>query len=170
VRAPGRIEPGRESRPVSTLDLFPTLLELSGLTPPGDTRARSLLDPQPRRARLAEDPSSATVGIDQVRALHPGFDATPFQRRLRAWTDLPWKYVWSSDGRHALFDLAGDPRESRNLHAGDAETAARLAADLEAYRAGLRACAPGGAPPAELSPEERERLRALGYAAPEPAP
>ena len=36
VRAPGRLAPGRESRPVMSFDLFPTLLELTGIAaPPG---------------------------------------------------------------------------------------------------------------------------------------
>ncbi len=170
VRAPGRLAPGREARPVSTLDLFATILELAGVAKPAATRSRSLLAPEARRGRLAEDPAGASVGIEEVRERHPHFDATPFQRRLRAWTDLPWKYVWSSDGRHALYDLARDPGESQSRLAAKPATGARLAAALEAYRAGLRACAGGSGSPAVLSPEERARLRALGYAAPEARP
>jgi arylsulfatase A-like enzyme len=163
VRYPARLAPGRDPRPVANFDVHATLLELAGLAPPDATRAQSLLAPLERRARLAEDPAIARVGIDQVRQAHPDFDPTPFLRRLRAWTDEPHKYVWSSDGRHALYDLARDPGEAHDLAREDAALAARLAADLEAYRATLRRCAPAPPPATAPTPEEIERLRALGY-------
>ena len=163
VRAPGRLEPGRDPRPVANFDVFATLLELAGVDAPPGTRARSLLAPESARARLAEDPAAASVGIDVVRAAHPGFDPTPFQRRLRAWIEGPYKYLWSSDGHHALYDLAADPAESRDLRAEDPATAARLAAELAAYHASLSACQPGAGPAPAPTPEERDRLRALGY-------
>jgi arylsulfatase A-like enzyme len=162
VRDPARLVPGRDRRPVANYDLFATLLELAGVEAPPHTRGRSLLAPLERRARLAEDPAPASVGIEQVRAAHPAFDPAPFLRRLRAWTDGPHKYLWSSDGRHALYDLARDPGESRDLAGEDPALAARLAADLDAFRATLRACEPAPAP--APTPEEIERLRALGYA------
>jgi len=170
VRAPGAFAPGRDPRPVANFDVFATLLELAGIDPPPGTRARSLVAPLTRRARLAEEPAASSVGIDQVRAAHPGFDPMPFQRRLRAWTDEPHKYVWSSDGRHALYDLARDPREGRDLSRDDPALAARLAADLDAYHASLRGCPPAAPPAATPGPEELERLRALGYAVDAPPP
>ena len=164
VRAPGRLAPGRDARPVANFDVFATLLELAGVDAPAGTRAHSLLAPQQERARLAEDPAVASVGIDAVREAHPGFDPTPFRRRLRAWIEGPHKYLWSSDGRHALYDLAKDPAESRDLRGDEPELAARLAADLDAYHATLRPCRPALGAAAPVTPEERERLRALGYA------
>src|SRR5262245_36704957 len=168
VRFPAAFPPGRDPRPVENFDVFATLLEVAGVEPPPGTRARSLVAPLDRRARLAEDPAASSVGIDQVRAAHPGFDPTPFQRRLRAWTDEPHKYVWSSDGRHALYDLSRDPGEARDLSGEQAGLAARLGAELEAYRATLGRCAPAPAP--APGPEEMERLRALGYSADAPKP
>jgi len=59
----------------------------------------------------------------------------------------------------ALYDLASDPNEARDL-AGDAvaETSAR-AAELAAWRKAQT----GAGAAVELSPEEAERLKALGY-------
>jgi arylsulfatase A-like enzyme len=59
LHAPGRVEPGVSDRPVMALDLYPTLLELAGLPLPAgeQSQARSLLDPAPDRARLAEYPA-----------------------------------------------------------------------------------------------------------------
>ncbi len=170
VRAADGLASGRDPRPVANFDVFATLLELAGIEPPPGTRARSLLAPLARRARLAEEPAASSVGIDQVRAAHPAFDPSPYQRRLRAWTDEPHKYVWSSDGRHALYDLARDPAEGRDLSREEPALAARLASDLDAYDATLRRCAPAARPAAAPDPEELERLRALGYAVDPPEP
>jgi arylsulfatase A-like enzyme len=54
-----------------------------------------------------------------------GFDPAPFDRELRALRHDGWKYIWSSDGREELYDLAGDPGETRDL-AGAADGGERL--------------------------------------------
>jgi hypothetical protein len=61
-------------------------------------------------------------------------------------------------GTQELFDLEEDPRERRNLAAANPDTLRELAARLEAWRE--RGTQAG---PAEVSPEDREALRALGY-------
>lgn len=167
IHAPGRVEPGREERPVSTLDLFPTLLGLLGLSAPDDGTARDLLAPDPERRRIAEDPSGARVGLAQVLAAHPGWDPSRFRRSQRALLDGGWKYLWTSDGRDALYDLRADPGELRDRSAEDPERAAQLRAALEAELSALSRCAPTGERGPELSPEEASLLRELGYVAPE---
>jgi len=163
VRVPGRLAPGRDARPVVNFDVYATLLELAGIDLPPGTHAHSLLAPREQRARLAEDPVPPHIGIQAVQAAHPDFDPTPFRRRLRAWIDGSYKYLWSSDGRSALYDLARDPAESRDLRGEQPEVAARLSADLDAYRASLRPCRPGETAAPASTPAERGRLRALGY-------
>jgi arylsulfatase A-like enzyme len=72
-----------------------------------------------------------------------------------------WKLIEGpEEGTRELFDLAADPRERHNRIDASPEVAADLAARLAAWRAG-RAGAPGA--PQPLAPDERERLRALGY-------
>jgi arylsulfatase A-like enzyme/4-amino-4-deoxy-L-arabinose transferase-like glycosyltransferase len=165
VHYPARFQPGRDARPVANFDLFPTLLELAGLEVPEGVRALSLLSPRERRPLLAEEPAVSQVGIGAVRRAHPDWDPSPWERRLRAWTDGPWKYLVGSDGRHELYDLARDPGEAHDLRRERPDTAKRLAADLERFAAELSPCEDRGRGPraAELDEEERERLRALGY-------
>jgi arylsulfatase A-like enzyme len=159
-----RFEPGREARPVANYDLFPTLLELAGVDAPAglDTRAVSLLEPLEERSRLAEDPSPSSVAIATVRASHPDWDPTPWKRRLRALIEGRQKLIWGSDGRHELYDLATDPGESQNLFERQPEDASRRLGALDELYASLQVCEIG-APPPEFSPEQVERLRALGY-------
>jgi arylsulfatase A-like enzyme len=163
IHFPSRFAPGRDDRPVMNMDVFATLLELAGLEIPAGTRAVSLLDPEPSRVRLAEEPARTTVGMPPVQQRHPDWDPSPYQRQIRALTDSPHKYIWGSDGRNALFDLEHDPGEERNRIEDDAEVAARLAAALEKQRAGLARCdAEADEIPVD-SPDERQLLEELGY-------
>ena len=161
---PSRVSPGRDPRPVMNIDVFPTLLELTGVAAPPDlrTRAASLLEPAASRERFAEDPAPARVAIAMVRQAHPDWDPTPWQRRLRALVDGKHKLIAGSDDRRELFDLSADPLERRDLLEQRAEVALRLERSLDAYSESLRTCDPG-APPPDLTPEQIERLKALGY-------
>ena len=73
------------------------------------------------------------------------------------------KFVWSSDGRHALYYLASDPGEQEDLTARHPELAHQMEAALEDFveRLGEPAAATASEP---LDPEVREMLEALGYA------
>jgi arylsulfatase A-like enzyme len=162
---PGHVPAGRDARPVMNFDLFPTVLELTGVEPPPGLRSHavSLLTPDARRVRFAEEPSESNVGLDIVRRSYPDFDATPWQRRLRALVDGQDKFVWASDGRHEWFDLGRDPGESVNLLPTEPERARQLEDANLAYYGTLASC--DGTAPDEpnLTSEERERLKSLGY-------
>lgn len=167
IHYPGRVEPGRDPRPVMNFDVFPTLLELAGLAAPeqAGSQAVSLLSPREQRARLAEEPESSEIGIRQVLATHPGWDPSRYQRRLRALTRARYKYIWASDGRHELFDLAEDPLEKRNLVASRSEVSNALAEELESRYAMLQLCrvTVDSAQPRGATPAERDMLETLGY-------
>jgi hypothetical protein len=64
-----------------------------------------------------------------------------------------------AEGRHWLFDLASDPRESRSTLS--ARISQHLNHWLDTVQQGLIASDRLG--PAEVDPEHAERLRALGY-------
>ena len=167
VRAPGRLAPGRETRPVMSFDLFPTLLELTGVdAPPGlRSRAVSLLAPQQDRVRFAEDPSTPKIGIAQVLPLHPGWDPRPFQRRLRTLVVGDHKLIWGSDGRRALYDLKADPQEARDLIRNQPELAAQLETELDRYFETLARCEMPSHPheKQQMPAQQRELLKGLGY-------
>jgi len=167
VYAPKRFPAGRETRPVATFDLFPTVLELAGVPLPAGLRSHavSLLAPQTQRRLLAESPETSLVGIAQVKRAHPDFDPAPFQRSLRTLVADARKFVWGSDGRNALYDLSTDPLETRNLLSDEPQLAARLEGELGDLSGTLVRCDAasladglGG-----LSPEQRRRLEVLGY-------
>lgn len=165
VHYPPRVAPGRDDRPVANFDLFPTLLELTGVEGPSASapRAVSLLGPESVRARFAEDPAPATVPIATIKPSHPDWDPSPWQRELRALIEGGHKLIWGSDGRYELYDLAADPLERHDLVDRRDERAAAMRRAVEAYHESLRLCEPAGEPPPELTPAQIERLKALGY-------
>lgn len=166
VHYPARFAPGRETRPVMILDLFPTLLELGGIDPPIKSKAGSLLRPLESRPRMGEYPAVMREAVERQCELDPEFDPGPWDRTLRAYYDEPYKFIEASDGRHELYDLAEDPGELRNLVDQQPRVAERLAADLHEYLLSLQKI--GASQPQSTSgpidEEHRRRLEALGYA------
>jgi len=97
--APGMAKAGaRCSRPVSLVDLYPTLIELCGL--PGKTG----LDGQ-SLVPLLKDPAAAW---DRPALITSGFG----NHSLR---DERWRYTRYEDGSEELYDHQKDPKEWRNL-------------------------------------------------------
>ena len=102
VVAPGVTQPATTSdAPVTLIDLFPTLLELSGLPPKGDLDGQSLV------SLLRGDPS-----VEQRPAL------VTFLRGNHAVKTREWSYIRYSDGGEELYDRVADPGEFVNLSDG----------------------------------------------------
>lgn len=116
IAAPGVTTPGsRSDRPVSLLDVYPTLAELAGLPVPDHLEGASLLP-------LIENPRAEW---DHVAITTDGF-------RNHTVRGQRYRYTRHPDGSEELYDLEADPDEWRNL-AGDpalADVQARLAARL----------------------------------------
>jgi arylsulfatase A-like enzyme len=139
----------RPAQLVQHVDLAPTLLRIAGLPGIGGSEVRDLFDPDPRRLvfseMLYEGREGFTVRSADLKLIEP---LSP----------------WFLPGR-ALFDLAADPAETRNLAAERPVTAAWLAFEGR-RRMALLERAPRPAPAAALRPDERRALEALGYLAP----
>lgn len=161
-----RLPPGREPAPVEQFDLRPTLLELLGIDA-GRERPlgpRALDAPLPERTRLAEQVAPFPVAIKSIRALEPDWDPTPFERSLRALQVGGTKLIWSSDGRHELYEVGPGHPEREELGAARPELEAAMLALLEELVGGLDTSGDGERALDDLSPEQRDRLGTLGYA------
>jgi choline-sulfatase len=155
ARGPG-IRPGaRLAGTVALVDVFPTAIDLLGLTPPAGALSGRTLAPQLRGGGArAEAPIYAE---SLVPLLHFGWSD------LRVLRDGRYKYIQAP--RPELYDLASDPGETTNLAPEQRPRAdamrAGLGRFLDAERAAVAARA-GGAAPA-VAPELLEKLGALGY-------
>jgi arylsulfatase A-like enzyme/thioredoxin-like negative regulator of GroEL len=144
----GRVAPG----PVSLLDVAPTLLAWAGAAPLPGAAGRDL-----RELARATEPDGAPIYLETL-ATQLDFGWSPLLG-LRAGR---FKYIRAP--RPELYDLALDPGETRNLADAEPARVAELDRRLDQH---LRAGPARPPEPAHLAPGERERLRALGYLAPE---
>jgi len=144
------LEPRVVQRMVSTIDLFPTLLELAGVTPP-PSDGESLLP-------LLEGRDGAYRRTQAVaESAMPG----GLQRAVRA---DGWKLIVPPRGRPPeLFHRRLDPAERIDLAAVRSRRERELAGALESIL-GPAASHPFRPVSEPLGRELREQLRALGYA------
>lgn len=146
LRGPG-VPPGEiVSSRVRAIDLPPTFLDLAGFEPPDRIEGRSLV-PLLEGAEEGDRPAFAEAiiyGPDRRALVRDGY-----------------KYVWSPDEPHFLFDLEADPGETTNLIGSEPERAESMRSEIEAWLArgtGKRPDVRG-----TLDEETLEELKALGY-------
>jgi iduronate 2-sulfatase len=118
IRAPGLAQPGVTSAAlVETIDIFPTLADLCGLSAPATLDGRSLRPQLDRPATPAAKPAR-------------GF-WTDGQRTIRT---ERWRLIAAraADGspQFELFDYANDPLETRNVASAHPEVIRDLLAQL----------------------------------------
>jgi arylsulfatase A-like enzyme len=161
LRGPG-IEPGRRRGLASGVDVTPTVLAFVGATKPPDVSGLDLLaPPMPGDARILYSESSSLK----------------HQWRAAIRQDRKWMVSTSGAGREIeevrAYDLRADPGELQPLAPNEDDVALHQLRDLIAndadpggvpqhMRDGVRLTAPKVAPRA--TPEQLDRLRALGYA------
>jgi uncharacterized sulfatase len=138
IRAPGARGNGRPCRRIVELvDLYPTLADLCGLTPPRNLAGRSLRP-------LLDDPEAEWQGAAATQILRPGDGQPVMGRSLRT---ARWRYTeWNeSEAGSELYDHDADPGEHVNL-AGTSMANEVVGELREALRRKAR-----GRPPAEGS-------------------
>ncbi len=153
LRAPGRIAPGTLIGGTrSTIDVAPTVLDLLGLPVPAEMQGRSLLAPVPA-------------------------ERTVYAETLYPYEEFGWSALYAlRAGEHKLivsprpelYDLAQDPKESKDLapaqaaRVGEMEKTLRTVATQAVDKARLAAAAGFGG---GTDPETIARLESLGYVA-----
>jgi arylsulfatase A-like enzyme len=156
IRVPGDDHrAGRVTELVRTVDVMPTILELLGIAEESlDLQGRSLVP-------LMAGESFAMHAFSHARTNNQGLDP---QYTVR---DAQWRLtVDVSSGRHWLYDLETDPRETTNVadqHRGVvAELETVLMGQIAIDRA-LKERLSSDPETHELDEELRRELRSLGY-------
>lgn len=154
---------GHTDRLTSTIDIMPTILDLGGL------EARSFI-PQVQGMSLISDNEHEFVitqrrnfwkGLELWQKHYPdhSFEQYDYGNLLSMKTKVR-KFVWSSKGRHGLFDLEVDPDETRNLYGDDQRSGTWLARCREWMEKVPKVKGTG---PGEFDETARKHLRGLGY-------
>jgi arylsulfatase A-like enzyme len=121
--------------PTVSTDLYPTLLALAGLP----ARPAQHLDGASLQPLLA---GGSRLVRDAIFWHFPHYHGSG-NRPSSAIRMGDWKLIeWLEDGRLELYNVAGDPGESRDLATPEKATAARLKARLDAWRTDVRAAMP----------------------------
>ncbi|TFH32289.1 MAG: hypothetical protein E4H00_01725, partial [Myxococcales bacterium] len=166
-RYPERVPAGvRIARPVSTVGVYATVLDLVGIASPQKAHVASLLPViagqrggEPVLAERFADPDSRLLPDSAPLAMR--------DRRYRIYRRGTDKLAVTSKGDVYMFDLAADPGEENDMAARDSNTAAELGGELGTWVAAL-GLMPLDQPMDDaarpvLDPAAEERLRALGY-------
>jgi arylsulfatase A-like enzyme/Tfp pilus assembly protein PilF len=147
LTAPGVLPAGKRIRgTVSGADLAPTVLALLGVDAPGPMDGSSLLE------AIAEGRAADRRAYSETRLPEDQLGWS----MLAGVRDDRWAYVRAP--RPELYDLSADRGETRNLAAEEPDVTARLDEEVQEELAALE-----GTARRDLSPEEEEALRALGY-------
>lgn len=173
------IAPGIDDTPVSLTDVAPTLLDALGVAPFPQQQGRSLM---PLARREASDAEAAVYGVSSnllstryvrtarwkyIEPMRISHDQL-FEWHMKPDEDMKGPLRARIPAGPQLYDLAADPGEQRNLVAERPEIAERmqrLVAERSQRSDALRAQLFGDATlaPPDLSPEEKQQLREMGY-------
>ncbi|MEM7204963.1 MAG: sulfatase [Planctomycetota bacterium] len=162
VSLPGTFGPATVDDPVSLVDVKPTLLAMSSVADDAPCDGFSLLPyllgtgaPAAGRMMLGEV-SAVPVNKDKFAHEKIAFKTSLLSGSMKVIHDL-------SGDTWELYDLANDPEELNDLAASGHEAFAELRANLETWEEVRAPEGEAGGAPSELSDEELERLRQLGY-------
>jgi len=158
VHAAGAIRgPIRSKALVRQIDIVPTILDFLGIEGSDAIQGTSFLG----ILEGGDAPAEAILSYGEATAPWDTQGWSP----LYSVRDREWKFIEAP--KPELYHLTEDAEESRNLIEREAGRAERYRAALDEIRSRM-----SGGPDAarSLSPEDRERLRKLGYVLPEGAP
>jgi arylsulfatase A-like enzyme len=164
--SPGRIEPGiRRDEIVQSIDIMPTLLELSGLTVPEAAQGASLLPLIGGGGAWQTRPAFT----EKAKTRHPLGTIDPALGSYAATTE-EWKLIHNVHRRpetpeFELYDTRNDPLNLNNVAEAHPEVVQALTAEIERWRDNAEAAALPSDDEAmeQLDAGELERLRNLGY-------
>jgi arylsulfatase A-like enzyme len=147
IVAPG-LSPGRCKNKVCHIDIYPTVMALAGQEDLSAYRGKNLLD---------------FPSLEEIRPIYSETNDMETRTSYRSLIMGSWKLIWSPKRNLdlLLYDLDADPGEVSNLYDMQPEQAEKMMMVLIAQdkmaRSGKKT------DPVQLSPSEKERLKALGY-------
>ncbi|RDZ64322.1 sulfatase [Haloferax sp. Atlit-12N] len=150
---------------VQTLDLFPTMLEIAGVSTPEHIQGEAItpertdeereyvyaeyLSPQPTVERLSEQ-----TGVDQKKL-------ESYDKELKSIQSSRYKLIRDSTGDIQLFDLQESPTEQTDISQSDIETSEKLEEALDKWLDSFEEASVNDS--VEMSQSTKQKLEDLGY-------
>jgi arylsulfatase A-like enzyme len=114
---------------VSTLDIFPTLMDILNIERKevkNQLQGKVLVP-----GKLVQDATEFLFAeldrpINEFKDRYPEFDFSVYDRELKSVRTKEYKFIWSSDGKHELYNVMTDPGETCNLIEKEYDTALKL--------------------------------------------
>jgi len=135
VRWKGRLAPKVSDVPVTSLDLFPTILKACGVKPPADLPGLDLADESALLARTALYGECYTHDFVDLAKAAPNL-------RWRWVLQGGWKLILpapqNEKGQAELYGLTDDPHERHNVAGANHERVETLRAELDAWWPGSK--------------------------------
>ena len=131
LRWPGRVKPRKDSTPVSSVDLAPTILAACGLVPTREMRGIDLLDEAALKKR---DAVFGAIYLHNARDIH-----RPEKNLMYRWCVAGRFKLIAPDGVNVegrdpeLYDIVDDPHETRNLAESQRERVRALTGRLDGW-------------------------------------
>lgn len=172
IRPPGARGQTRVRQMVRLIDLLPTLLSMAAIDEPEaaeEFQGQDLVAAV-SSGRFADfaigELYRPTTGLFEAKVpdFMPEFRQR-YDRVLRSYRTQNHKFIWSSNGRHELYDLKVDPAEECNLVASRPELVSEFQEKLDSWLASFQS---SETETAAVEQEQRDevvlkRLRDLGY-------
>jgi len=155
---------GRSERLTSTIDLAPTMVELAGSELRDhipQTQGLSLLGDDQHEFVVTQRENFAK-GLDLWKEKYPDHSFDQYDLgRLVCFKSAARKFVWSSRGKHTLFNLEADPHEVYNLIDEDENRSRTFQNRAEEWMSHVPRIASTGIN--EFDEKIKQHLRGLGY-------
>ena len=147
IRYPGKVPRRVVRSDVRTIDLYPTILELIGSSPPEPVNGESLL-PLVRKAGAHRPSIAFSKSSDDIVS----------------YRTAPYKLIYSRGGeegpRYELYNLRNDPTETKNIAKAKPDLVKNLRAQAETL---IKQTTLGVAGAKSSTDQQLEALKALGY-------
>ena len=157
-KLPGQRSAKKVATRVGLVDVAPTILQAAHLPIPAAMQGESLL------RFMKSDPAAAIDQDSNSNLQRPVYAESSYGHLSFGWSTLrAWrtgKYLYIEAPERELYDQSVDPLAAHNLASESAAVADTAAAQIEEFSRKIRGAA---AERTQLSPEQNESLRALGY-------
>ena len=148
--------------PSENVDVWPTVLDLVGLSPLEDPDGESLLPAVEAAANGAPSPNDGTLRFAQLDHTWAALEGEPDP--IVSVTEERWRMIYQGDENPLeLFDKEADPAEATNVAEVHPEVASALHEKVKAYLGRDSAPWPEEAVSIDMDDMDLNQLRALGY-------